>query len=190
MPNNQTYPENVKAFLSEIKDSVEEPKEIDGFLFIAVRKTVAEHIDSLISLRKTAFLIAERLSLKPFLEFSLCNSLGKPAFQIAIALMYKTAEIISGCNSQIKQAPPEDYSEKEHVDRLKSAFQKVSADQITESIKFLLDHGWTDARLMKEFRISSVTLWRYKNRNQPGQSQTSQLGNGESAETGEAPTPN
>jgi hypothetical protein len=171
---NKTYPENVTAFLNEIKDSIDEPKEIAGVLYIPARKEIADHFDNFVSLRNRAFSLAERLALKPFVALSFVNPVNKIGFQLELSKLNKVATTTSTCNNLIDL-------EKEHVERLNMAFQKVSVDHIAESVKFLSDHGWTDARFMKTFNISSVTLWRYKNRKAPVQ-QANQVENGQSTE--------
>jgi len=161
MENTNTQ-ENIKIFLNEIADYIEEPTEANGFLLIPLKKSMLTSCKTLSGCRKNISDLAEKMGLNHILDFSFTdnNQAIGPAYKLDLLRINSKPDSLT----QTMIALPNFDIEKFHVERLKTAFHKVTADEIKESIQFLGEKGWKDADFTREFDISKTTIWRYKSK--------------------------
>lgn len=132
-----TYPEKVNQFLEEIKEYIDTPEQRNGLLIIPVKEDVVQDADKFIPFYKEkAVPLQQKLGLEKYCSLSLRNPINRIGFSINLAGL--------------------------HADRLAIVFNKVTPQEVTESIKFLSDCGWNDLEFAKQYHVSPITLWRYK----------------------------
>ena len=151
------YPENVRTFIHEMAEYISQPQEIDGSLILPIRKEMIADPNVFHSFcHVTALPLAEHLKLKDYFKLSFEPPIG---FRINLKIML----LVNA--SEENEEPTSNFDDpiQIHIDRLKTAFQRVSPEEIAESVKVLAENGWDDTRFAEDFNMSPASIWRYRN---------------------------
>lgn len=163
------YRKNVNAFLSEIQQSgfLLKPFEVNGVLLLPIKIEFFSDSNRFPPFfRETVLPLAEKWGLKRFFKLSLINPMNEIRFELDVSQLYASISEGKGNSTlsiaESKGVDPNPSTLEFHTNRLKAAFQRVTREEVAESIAFLAENGWNDEKFTKEFNVSGTTLWRYR----------------------------